>query len=172
VPAALKTAIKDAQADTTHGMPLLSEILTAFEEEQQALTGFAQNFWERALRETGTKRNPTMPCCWHSGQTTMARFLCSLLRPLPLCIMQHPSLPKTFEGQVCRLWGGHACHHEHEVGIACKMAGTLLREMFQFYNETLLFMLLQSLLHLLCLCLCIFPLCFCSCFGLFAFAFA
>ena len=33
---ALKIAIKKAQADTTHGMPLLSELLPAFEEEQEA----------------------------------------------------------------------------------------------------------------------------------------
>ena len=50
VHAALKTAIKEAQADTAHGMPLLSEILTAFEEEQETLKGFARKFWERAQK--------------------------------------------------------------------------------------------------------------------------
>ena len=38
---ALKTAINEAQTDIAHGMPLLSEILTAFGEEQEAVKGFA-----------------------------------------------------------------------------------------------------------------------------------
>ncbi len=41
VHAALKTAINEAQTDTAHGMPHMSEILTAFGEEQEALKGFA-----------------------------------------------------------------------------------------------------------------------------------
>ncbi len=38
--AALKVGIKEAQADTPHGMPLLSEILTAFVRKSRKLSRF------------------------------------------------------------------------------------------------------------------------------------
>ncbi|DBB07206.1 TPA: hypothetical protein ACH3X1_011771 [Trebouxia sp. C0004] len=86
---ALKTAIKEAKTDTSHGMPLLSEILSAFEEEQETLKGFARKFYERAQKDkrprgntecfaAGSQEQQFLPgsCPWshvpgvnHSGKT-------------------------------------------------------------------------------------------------------
>ena len=132
VHSALKAAITEAQMDTAYDMPLLSEILTKFEDEQEGLKGHARAFWDRAQKDRrqeeshhalllAVKANNNRAVV----QAQPAQAVAPVFHTAP--VAQPISRPHhNFDGQVCKRWDGHVCHHEHETGYACKMPGTFI----------------------------------------------
>ena len=127
---ALKTSIKAAQAETAHGMPLLSEILTAFEEEQETLKGFARKLWERAQKDRRQENSHNALLLAVRTNSNNRATVQPAQTPAPVfAALVYNAAPKrapNFKGQACRRWDGQICHHEHELSHACKMAGTFL----------------------------------------------